>query len=262
MAVQQVSAAPIEHVDVLIVGAGISGVCAAYHLHDVCPDKTYTILEARDAMGGTWDLFRYPGVRSDSDMHTLGFKFKPWVEAKAIADGPAIRKYVNETADQFDIRSHIRFGHKMLSADWDSTKETWTVSAENANGRIKLRANFVMMCSGYYDYDTGFTPDIPGLDSFQGRTIHPQHWPQDLDYAGKRVIVIGSGATAMTLVPAMAADAAKVTMVQRSPTYVVSRPEQDVIANTLRKFLPDRWRMPLRVSRIRRCRHISTSARA
>ena len=231
----------VNEVDVLIVGAGISGVCAAYHLQDQCPGKTYTILEARDAMGGTWDLFRYPGIRSDSDMHTLGFKFKPWVEAKAIADGPAIRKYVNETADEFAIRQHIRFGHKMLAADWNSDEEMWTVRAANADGEVVIRANFLMMCSGYYDYDTGYTPDIPGLADFDGPTIHPQHWPEDLDYTNKRVIVIGSGATAMTLVPAMARDAAQVTMVQRSPTYVVSRPDQDVIANTLRKFLPDKW---------------------
>ncbi len=231
----------MQQFDVVIVGAGISGVCAAYHLSDNCPGKSYTILESRDAMGGTWDLFRYPGIRSDSDMHTLGFNFKPWKEAKAIADGPAIRKYVNETAQEFDIAQHIRFNHKMLRADWSSDDAAWTVVAEQNGEEQRFTCNFLMMCSGYYNYAEGYTPEITGLDTFSGTVIHPQHWPEDLDYAGKRVAVIGSGATAMTLVPSMADTAAKVTMIQRSPTYVVSRPDQDKIANWLRSWLPEKW---------------------
>lgn len=227
--------------DVVIVGAGISGVAAAYHLSDQCPGKTYTILESRDAIGGTWDLFRYPGIRSDSDMHTLGFNFKPWTEAKAIADGPAILKYVNDTATENDIARHIQFNHSVKSASWSTAEAAWTVTAETKEGVEEISATFLMMCSGYYNYAEGFTPEFDGMESYQGMVIHPQHWPEDLDYSGKKIVVIGSGATAMTLVPAMAQDAESVTMVQRSPTYVVSRPEQDKIANVLRKFLPKRW---------------------
>ncbi len=227
--------------DVLIVGAGISGIGAAYHLQDKCPGKTYTILEGRHALGGTWDLFRYPGIRSDSDMHTLGFNFKPWKEAKAIADGPSIRKYLQETASEHNILSNIRFNHMVKSADWSSADERWTVVAEHQGQQVQYTCNFLQMCSGYYNYECGYTPEFAGLDSFQGTLVHPQHWPEDLDYKDKQVVVIGSGATAMTLVPSMADEAAQVTMLQRSPTYVVSRPDEDKLANRMRKVLPERW---------------------
>ena len=231
----------MNNFDVLIVGAGISGIGSAYHLLDKCPGKTYAILEGRNALGGTWDLFRYPGIRSDSDMHTLGFNFKPWTEAKAIADGPSIRKYLHETANENEIASHIRFNHMVKSASWDSSQEQWTVVADHQGEVVTLTCNFLQMCSGYYNYAQGYTPQFEGLESFEGQVIHPQHWPEDFDYSGKNVVVIGSGATAMTLVPAMAADAASVTMLQRSPTYVASRPDVDKIANNLRKFLPAKW---------------------
>lgn len=231
----------MSHVDVLIVGAGISGIGAACHLRDKCPDKTFAILEGRDAIGGTWDLFRYPGIRSDSDMHTLGFNFKPWREAKAIADGPSIRRYVNDTAREHGITGHIRFRHRVRSASWSSERAQWTVTADHDGRTATYTCRFLFMCGGYYSYDHAHTPHFEGVDDFRGTVVHPQFWPEDLDYAGKRVIVIGSGATAMTLVPAMAEGGADVTMVQRSPTYVVSRPDQDAIANALRKVLPDKW---------------------
>jgi cation diffusion facilitator CzcD-associated flavoprotein CzcO len=216
-----------EHFDVLIVGAGISGIDAAYHLQKRLPGKSYAILEARDAIGGTWDLFRYPGVRSDSDMYTLGFPFRPWRGDKAIVEGPEIRAYVEETARAFGIDRHIRFGRKVKRADWSSHEARWTVEVE---GEGRLTCRFLHLCSGYYDYDSGYRPEWPGEAAFAGRIVHPQHWPQDLDHAGKRVVVIGSGATAVTLVPAMAETAAHVTMVQRSPSYVVSRPSRDALA--------------------------------
>ncbi len=233
----------IDHVDVLIVGAGLSGVGAAVHLTKHCPSKTFTLLEGRDAVGGTWDLFRYPGIRSDSDMHTLGYSFKPWTEAKAIADGPSIRSYVNDTADEYGVREKIRFGHKVRRAAWDSASALWTIEAERVETgeTVSLTANFLFLCGGYYSYDQGYTPDFPGRDAFKGEIVHPQYWPEDLDYGGKRVVVIGSGATAMTLVPAMTDKADKVTMLQRSPTYVVSRPAEDKAANFLRRILPDMW---------------------
>ena len=232
----------MDHVDVIIVGAGLSGIGAAYHLKDKSPDRSYAILEGRDAIGGTWDLFRYPGIRSDSDMHTLGYNFKPWREAKAIADGPSIRRYVNETAVDNGIIDHIRFKHLVRSASWSSDTATWIVQSEMAGSgkTVEMSCNFLFMCGGYYNYDKGFTPDFDGIERFQGTVVHPQFWPEDLEYSGKRVVVIGSGATAMTLVPSMAERGANVTMVQRSPTYVVSRPDQDGIANALRKFLPEK----------------------
>ena len=231
----------MQSFDVIIVGAGLSGIGAAVHLRKHCPGKSFALLESREAIGGTWDLFRYPGIRSDSDMHTLGFSFKPWTEAKAIADGPSIRKYVNETADEYSIREHIRFGHSVKSANWSSEDSKWAVVCEKNGETVELKCNFLMMCAGYYNYHQAYDAQLPGLDNFQGELVHPQFWPENLDYAGKKVVVIGSGATAMTIVPNMADAAGQVTMVQRSPTYVVSRPDQDVIANTLRKFLPDPW---------------------
>jgi cation diffusion facilitator CzcD-associated flavoprotein CzcO len=231
-----------EHFDVLIVGAGIAGIGAAHHLQRRCPGKTYAVLEAREDIGGTWDLFRYPGIRSDSDMHTLGYRFRPWTEAKSIADGPAILRYVQATATEGGIDRRIRLRHRVLSAAWSSPEGRWTVEAERTDsGEIAtFTCAFLFMCSGYFRYDQGYTPEFPGADRFSGEIVHPQHWPEDLDYAGKRVVVIGSGATAMTLVPAMAEEAGRVTMLQRSPTYVVSLPAEDPIANSLRRVLPDR----------------------
>ncbi len=233
----------MNHFDVVIVGAGVSGIGAAWHLRERNPNKTYTILENRDAIGGTWDLFRYPGIRSDSDMHTFGYRFKPWLDAKAIADGPSIRQYVNETADESDIRQHIRFKQKVTSASWSTADAQWTVTTTQADTSeaMQYTCNFLFMCGGYYNYNEGYTPEFEGIDEFQGTIVHPQQWPEDLDYSGKRVIVIGSGATAMTLVPSMANDCAHITMAQRSPTYVASRPAEDAIANTLRKWLPAKW---------------------
>jgi cation diffusion facilitator CzcD-associated flavoprotein CzcO len=242
MANDSLSAPVPDHVDVVIVGAGISGIGAAYHLSTLCPDRTFAILEGRDDIGGTWDLFRYPGIRSDSDMHTLGYRFKPWTAEKSIADAPSIMAYLRETVAEFDIERHIRFGHLVERAEWSSETATWTVDARRTGSgeAVTITSNFVFMCSGYYSYRGGFRPDFPGEERFGGTIVHPQEWPEDLDYKGKRVAVIGSGATAMTLVPAMAADAEHVTMIQRSPTYVVSAPSHDKIANGLRKVLPDR----------------------
>src|SRR6478752_9819846 len=225
-----------QHVDVLIVGAGLSGIGAACHLQERCPGKSYAILEAREDIGGTWDLFRYPGIRSDSDMHTLGYRFRPWTEAKAIADGPAILRYVRQTAADGGIDRNIRLRHRVVAAEWSTEEARWSVEAERTDTgeTVTLTCGFLFMCSGYYRYDQGYTPEFPGLENFAGEVVHPQHWPEDLDYAGKRVVVIGSGATAMTLVPALAADAAHVTMLQRSPTYVVSIPGEDGLANRLR----------------------------
>jgi monooxygenase len=236
-----------EHVDVLIVGAGLSGIGAAYHLQDKCPGKTFALLEARDSIGGTWDLFRYPGIRSDSDMYTLGYRFRPWPDAKAIADGPSILSYVRETARENGIDRHIRFGHRVVRAEWSSADARWTVEAERTDTgeRVRMTSHFVLMCSGYYRYDQGYTPEFEGTDRFRGRIVHPQFWTDDIDYAGQRVIVIGSGATAVTLVPAMAERAAHVTMLQRSPSYVVSLPGEDPLARGLRRFLPKRVVYPI-----------------
>jgi cation diffusion facilitator CzcD-associated flavoprotein CzcO len=220
--------------DVLIVGAGLSGIGAAVHLQQNCPNETYAILEGRDAIGGTWDLFRYPGIRSDSDMYTLGYRFKPWKSAKAIADGPSIRSYIRETATEHGINQHIRFGHKVTNAAWDSEAARWTVTTNKST----LTCRFLYMCSGYYNYGQGHRPTWEGEAEFKGQIIHPQFWPESLDYKGKRVVVIGSGATAVTLVPAMADTAAHVTMLQRSPTWMVSRPGSDAIANALKAILP------------------------
>src|SRR3954466_8683144 len=236
-----------DHVDVLIVGAGLSGIGAAHHLQAKCPGKTYAMLEARERMGGTWDLFRYPGIRSDSDMFTLGYSFKPWPEAEPIADGPSIRKYIQETARDGDIERHIRFNHRAVRAEWSSDDARWTVTVERTDSgeTTRITAGFVFMCSGYYRYDEGYTPELPGVERFAGQVVHPQHWPDHVEYAGKRVVVIGSGATAVTLVPAMADDAAHVTMLQRSPTYVVSLPAKDPLAGLLRKFLSPKAAYPI-----------------
>ena len=232
---------PAEHVDVLIVGAGLSGIGAACHLQRRCPDRRYAILEAREAVGGTWDLFRYPGVRSDSDMQTLGYSFRPWEDAQVIADGPSILDYIRQTAADYKVTDKVRLGHRVISAAWSSADSRWEISAEQtATGEtVKLTADFLLMCSGYYRYDEGYTPEFPGREDFGGTVVHPQHWPEDLDYTGKRVVVIGSGATAVTLVPAMAPDAAHVTMLQRSPSYIISLPAEDPIARTLRRVLPE-----------------------
>ncbi|MCB0032811.1 MAG: NAD(P)/FAD-dependent oxidoreductase [Anaerolineales bacterium] len=232
-----------EYFDVVIVGAGLSGIGAAYHLQEKCPTKSYVILEGRSAMGGTWDLFRYPGVRSDSDMHTLGYKFKPWTAAQAIADGPSILEYIQETAAENNIGQHIRYNHMVKSAAWSSEDATWTLTIERPdNGEtVEIQSNFLSMCSGYYSYEEGYTPEFNGRERFQGEIVHPQKWPEDLDYAGKRVVVIGSGATAMTLIPSMADQTEHITMLQRSPTYVVARPDEDRIANFLRTVLPEKW---------------------
>jgi monooxygenase len=225
-----------EHVDVLIVGAGLSGIGAAHHIQTAFPGKTYTILEARDVIGGTWDLFRYPGVRSDSDMFTLGYRFRPWLKAEAIADGASILDYVRDTAAG-GIEAHIRFNHRVTGASWSTAEARWTVEAVHGAEKVSVTCNFLLMCSGYYRYDHGYLPQFAGIEDFRGQVVHPQHWPQDLDYAGKRVVVIGSGATAVTLVPALAQTAAHVTMLQRSPSYILTLPAEDAIADRLRKLL-------------------------
>lgn len=231
-----------EHFDVLIVGAGLSGVGAGYRLSTECPEKTWAILEARDAMGGTWDLFRYPGIRSDSDMFTLGYQFRPWRKARAIADGDSIRSYIEDTAAEFGIDKKIRYHQKVTRAAWDSGRDAWTVEVNGgpAAGGSAYTCDFLYMCSGYYSYDAGYAPDFPGQDRFTGRIVHPQHWPADLDYAAKKVVVIGSGATAVTLVPSMADTAGHVTMLQRSPTYIASLPGVDPLAALFNRYLPGR----------------------
>jgi cation diffusion facilitator CzcD-associated flavoprotein CzcO len=232
----------VEHFDVLIVGAGISGIGAGYHLQTRCPGKSYAILEGRPDLGGTWDLFRFPGIRSDSDMFTLAYGFRPWKEAKAIADGPAILKYLRETAREYGIDRRIRFRHRVRAASWSTEQSRWTIDAEVGEDKKPARytCRFLYLCSGYYDYEKGHTPSFPGSEDFRGRLVHPQHWPKDLDYRGKRVVVIGSGATAVTVVPAMAQTAAHVTMLQRSPSYILSVPANDRIANALRRLFPER----------------------
>ncbi|MEZ0123048.1 MAG: flavin-containing monooxygenase [Candidatus Reddybacter sp.] len=229
-----------EHFDVLIIGAGLSGIGAAYHLQRNCPNKSYAILEGRKALGGTWDLFRYPGIRSDSDMYTLGYSFKPWKEQKSIADGPSILKYLNATADENQITENIHFQHNVKSAAWCSKSARWTLQVERREGLepAQYTCNFLFLCGGYYQYAAGYTPDFPGINDFQGELVHPQKWTDDIDYKDKKVVVIGSGATAVTLVPALAKQAEHVTMLQRSPTYMLSRPAIDAFANRLRKILP------------------------
>ena len=236
----------MNHFDMIIIGAGLSGIGAACHLQLKHPNKSYQIIESRERMGGTWDLFRYPGVRSDSDMHTLGYSFKPWLSAKAIADGPAIRDYIKESAAEFGVDQHIQYQRKVVAASWDSATAKWTLTLENTQDGDTVAAeletltcNFIYSCTGYYRYDQGFTPDFPDAEKFKGQIVHPQLWPQDLDYTGKRIVVIGSGATAITLVPSLAKTAGHVTMLQRSPTYVLSRPDEDAVSQKLRRWFPE-----------------------
>jgi monooxygenase len=228
----------LEHVDVLVVGAGLSGIGAGCHLQADCPEKSFAILEARDCIGGTWDLFRYPGIRADSDMYTLGYAFRPWRDAKSIADGAAILDYVRQTARDHGIDEKIRFHHRVTRAQWSSQHSRWTVEAHRSDTGevVQMSASFLLMCSGYYRYDEGYTPQFRGSERFAGQIVHPQEWSKDVDYAGKRVVVIGSGATAVTLVPALAQRAAHVTMLQRSPSYVVSPPAEDRLAQLLRRL--------------------------
>ncbi|MEM9865042.1 MAG: NAD(P)/FAD-dependent oxidoreductase, partial [Myxococcota bacterium] len=229
-----------EHIDVLIVGAGLSGIGAAHHIQERCPSKSMMLLEARGTMGGTWDLFRYPGIRSDSDMYTFGYRFKPWLGNKALADGPSILRYIQETAQESGIDKRIRYHHRVVRAEWSTADARWTVHAEREGEPVVFTADFLYNCSGYYRYDKGYTPDFPGMDSFEGTIVHPQLWPEDLDYRDKRVVVIGSGATAVTLIPSMASDTAHITMLQRSPTYIATVPPEDAIAMKLRELLPEK----------------------
>ena len=232
----------MEHLDVLIIGAGLSGIGAGVHLQQRCPKRSFAVLEGRARLGGTWDLFRYPGVRSDSDMYTLGYRFRPWKGAKSIADGPSILAYLKDTAREHGIDKKIRFDHRVTRAAWSTTDALWTVDAEVGEARTPHRftCNFLFTCGGYYRYDAGHTPEFAGRVQFKGRVVHPQHWPADLAHAGRRVVVIGSGATAVTLVPALAQTAAHVTMLQRSPTWMIGMPSQDVVATALRRLLPAR----------------------
>ena len=228
-----------DYFDVVVVGAGLSGIGAACHLQRECPHARYVVLESRDTMGGTWDLFRYPGIRSDSDMHTLGYEFQPWREAKSIADGPAILEYIRETAAEYDVGPNIRYRHPVERATWSSEDAAWTLEIGGENPH-SMRCSMLLMCTGYYRYDSGYLPQFEGLERFGGRIVHPQHWPGDLDYAGKKIVVIGSGATAVTLIPELSKSAGHVVMLQRSPTYMLSMPDTDAIANMLRRILPGR----------------------
>ncbi|MDA9691077.1 NAD(P)/FAD-dependent oxidoreductase, partial [Pseudomonadota bacterium] len=226
------------HKDIIIVGAGISGIAAGYNLQKSCPDKSFAILEGREALGGTWDLFKYPGVRSDSDMHTLGFRFKPWIHKKAIADGPSILKYLNETVDDYNLREKITYNQKVIASNWVSDSSIWELTVDDNGQEISMSCNFLFLCGGYYSYDKPYMPDFPGMDEFNGRIIHPQFWDESLDYSNKKVVVIGSGATAVTLVPAIAESAKQTTMLQRSPSYVISAPAEDSWNNALNKIFP------------------------
>ena len=243
------------HKDIVVVGAGISGIAAGYNLQKSCPDKSFVILEGRESLGGTWDLFKYPGVRSDSDMHTLGFRFKPWIHKKSIADGPSILNYLNETVDEYNLRERIIFNQKVVSSNWVSEKSIWELTIKSDGQEINMTCNFLFLCGGYYSYDKPYMPDFPNQDLFQGNLIHPQFWDESMDCTDKKVIVIGSGATAVTLVPAIAKNASHVTMLQRSPSYVVSAPAEDSFSKLLNHILPTRltyflirWKNILRTS--------------
>ncbi len=231
----------LEHLDVLIVGAGLSGIGASCHLLADCPDKSFALLEARERIGGTWDLFRYPGVRSDSDMYTLSYSFRPWKDERAIADGGSILEYLQQTAKDNEIEQKVRFNHRVLRAEFSTSQARWTLDVHRTDTDevVHMTCSFLLMCSGYYRYDDGYTPEFQGIERFRGRVVHPQHWTPDIDYGGKRVVVIGSGATAVTLVPALSQTAAHVTMLQRSPSYVISLPARDPIATVLRHVLPE-----------------------
>ena len=230
---------PAERFDVVVVGAGISGIGAGVHLNDKSPDRSFVILEGREDIGGTWDLFKYPGIRSDSDMHTLGYEFKPWKAEKSIADGPSIMAYLRETVEEHVLKRHMRFGERVVRAEWSTQNATWSVHTQRSDGsQGSFECSYLFMCAGYYSYKSGYLPEFPGREKFRGTIVHPQEWPDDLDYSNKRVVVIGSGATAVTIVPAVAETAAHVTMLQRSPTYMVSRPDTDALANFLRRILP------------------------
>jgi monooxygenase len=245
------STPPVEHLEVLIIGAGLSGIGAACHLQTQHPGKRYAILESRGEIGGTWSLFQYPGIRSDSDMYTFGYSFRPWTGAKSISDGNSILTYLHDTAKEYGVERHIRFEQRVVSADWSSSESHWLVEVEIGAARQTARysCKFFYICCGYYDYDNGYAPDFPGQDRFQGQIVHPQHWPQDLNYTGRHVVVIGSGATAVTLVPALAEEAAHVTMLQRSPSYITALPAKDMVAESLRKVLP--VRLAHRIARIK-----------
>lgn len=234
-----------EHVDVLIVGAGLSGIGAAHQLRSHLPGHTFTLLEARDALGGTWDLFRYPGVRSDSDMQTLGYRFRPWRRSRALADGPSILRYIRDTATEAGIDRHIRYRHRVVHASWSSDDALWTVEADHDGTTVRFTARFLHVCSGYYRYDAGYFPEFPGLERFRGTVAHPQEWPEEFDHTGQRIVVVGSGATAVTLVPALAEKAAHVTMLQRSPTYILSLPSEDRLAGLLRRVVGPRAAYPV-----------------
>ena len=243
------------HKDVIVVGAGISGIAAGYNLQKSCPNKSFLILEGRDSLGGTWDLFKYPGVRSDSDMHTLGFRFKPWIHKKSIADGASILEYLNETVDEYDLRKKIIFNQKVIASNWVPERSIWELTIESNGQQSSMTCNFLFLCGGYYSYDKPYMPTFPNQDEFNGRLIHPQFWDESMDYANKKVVVIGSGATAVTLVPAIAEKAGHVTMLQRSPSYVVSAPGEDSWSKALNKILPTRltyflirWKNVLRTS--------------
>lgn len=232
-----------NHFDVIVVGAGLSGIGAAYHLQKSCPDRTFAVLEGRDSIGGTWDLFKYPGIRSDSDMYTFGFPFHPWKDPKAIADGPAIMEYLNDTVETFGLRKYMQFGKRVAASNWSSEEKKWTLTVtDSKSGESQtMTCNFLFMCSGYYNYENGFEPDFPNVDAFEGIKIHPQKWDERLDYSDKKIVIIGSGATAVTLVPVLAETAESVTMLQRSPTYMSSVPSQDAVANFFKKVFPKQF---------------------
>ena len=232
-----------EFVDVLVIGAGLAGIGSACQLRRDMPELSLAIMEARPVSGGTWDLFRYPGIRSDSDMYTYSYSFKPWTEKSAIADGDTILNYIREAADEYDLNQHIRYNHKVVSAHWSSEDNLWTVTVarSDSDGPLTIRCRFILSCTGYYDYEQGYTPEFAGIDDFQGEIVHPQFWPEQLDYKDKRVVIIGSGATAVTLVPSMADDTASLVMLQRSPTYIANVPAEDPWLKPLSKYLPNSW---------------------
>ena len=232
----------MSNYDVVVVGAGISGIGAAYNLQKTCPTKSFTIFEARENIGGTWDLFKYPGIRSDSDMHTMGFRFKPWTDPKTIADGPSILKYLDEAVKENDLEEKIQFMKKVVSAKWSSTNANWTLTVRNTNNSLEetVTCKILYLCGGYYNYDNGYLPEFKGYEDFEGEIIHPQHWPEDLNYEGKKVVVIGSGATAVTIVPAMADRVSHITMLQRSPTYYMSAPDERPFDSAIKRFTSDK----------------------